>query len=196
MQGVIYKISFLLLLLPMLAQAQTGYRKVHPDGTVEFSDQPIPGGEEIKLREAPTIQFVPPTRSSTPGAGKAGAASQKRDGGGKSSITIASPREGDTLWFNESGITVSVTVTPALQGDQQVRITLDGSVVATGKGSSINIGSVNRGSHSLGASVLSNGAEVARSTPVNFFVRQHSVIDRNPAAPTGGSTAPQPILPN
>jgi len=165
--------------------AETGYRYVHPDGTVEFSDQPIPGGEEIKLREAPTIQLVPPssTPSSTTSTPRGTLGGDSSGGTESSTISISSPQPEQTLWYDVAGMSVSVTVTPELQSGEIVVITLDGSVVASGSSSNFNIGEVYRGSHTLSASIVSgSGSVLASSAAVTFYIRQHSAIDRRQPA--------------
>jgi hypothetical protein len=174
-----------LLLLCASLGAETGYRYVHPDGTVEFSDQPIPGGEEIKLREAPTIHLAPPPSSQTPTTSSKGGSptGESKSSSGNSTITISSPQPEQTLWYDEAGVNVSVTITPELQSGEKVVITLDGSVVASGSGSSFNIGEVYRGSHSLSASIVSSsGALLSSSSPVTFYMRHYSAIDRRQPA--------------
>jgi hypothetical protein len=166
-----------LFIIGSVAVAETGYRFVHPDGTVEFSDKPIPqGGEEIKLREAPTIQFVPVTPS-------LGGVSQSnkpvKDG---AVINITSPQTEETLWFDGSGVAVSVSVTPALQSDQTIVISLDGKVVASGSGSSFHLVEVYRGTHSLSASIIAaDGSVTSSSLPITFYMRQHTSIKRPPS---------------
>jgi hypothetical protein len=171
------KISLLsLLFLGSVAHAATGYRLVHPDGSVEFTDQPISGGEEIELREAPTIQFSPVAPSSTDSRSKKGVTDNK-SAEGTASITVTSPRDGETVWFDGSGVTVSISVSPALKAEQNIVISLDGKEATRGSGSNFTLGGVTRGSHTLSAGVIgAGGAVLFRSTPISFHVRQHTVI--------------------
>ena len=175
--------SYLLLFLVVcsVSQAETGYRIVHPDGTVEFSDEPMSGAEAIKLRPVPTIEFVPITPSSSI---KGSESSSKSDDAISGSITITSPQDGQTLWFDESGLMVEVAVDPALKSGQKIQISLDGKPVSSGTGRSFNLGIVYRGSHSLQASVVSaTGSSLYSSAPLSFNVKQHSLIKRKPPSP-------------
>lgn len=177
-----FLLPILMITVSAASAAQTGYRLVHPDGTVEYSDEPIPGGEEIKLREAPTIEFAPATPATT-GQGDT-SANGKRAGGGEaaaSEITITSPQPNQTVWYDDMGMSVSVSVKPPAEEGAVITITLNGSVVATGSGSSFHIGRVYRGSHTLRASVTkADGTVLATSPAVTFHMRQHSVLDRKP----------------
>ena len=169
------------LLLPLLLlcsslSAETGYRFVHPDGTVEFSDQPIPEAEEIKLRPVPTIEFVPAPPSVTKPSAQADGKSGEIASG---TIIISSPKSGETLWFDESGVTVAVAVTPSLQSGQQITISLDGKEISRGSSLSFNLGSLSRGSYTLKASVVNAaGGILFSSSSIDFNVRQRSVIKR------------------
>lgn len=169
------KPQFFFLLLSLAASAfaaETGYRLVHPDGSVEFSDTPIPGGEAIKLREAPTIKFAPAATPST-----SGKQTLQRTKDKAATITINSPKAGQTLWFDEGGIRVSVSVSGALQAGEQVAISLDGKRVASGSGSSFNIGQVYRGSHTLSAAIVDSSGGIRITSPtVVFHLRQYSSI--------------------
>lgn len=161
-----------LLLLCFSAYAETGYRIVHPDGSVEFTDQPVKGSEEIKLRNAPTTTFVPVTPYKARNTTEQGDAEEDST---KGSITISSPTADQTVWFDEAGMTVQVKVMPALRSGQQVIITLDGSQVAKGAASSFLIKEVYRGSHQLTAAVIDEeGNTLFRSPQVVFHLRQHS----------------------
>ena len=174
-------IFLLLLFFCSVAQAETGYRFVHPDGTVEFSDQPIPGGEEIKLRLAPAIKFAPVTPTLPPPDSRSKKVGAGNDAESAASITITSPGANETFWFDGSGISVSVSINPALKSGQQIAISLDGKVVASGTGSSFYLGEVFRGSHTLIAMVKNaSGIVLFSSPPVSFYVRQHSAIKRPP----------------
>ncbi|MCW8917320.1 MAG: hypothetical protein OQL08_00680 [Gammaproteobacteria bacterium] len=170
--------------------AQTGYRLIHPDGTVEFSDQPLPAGEAIELREAPTIWFAPPSPPpvTTPQGKKRDALEADRQG----KISITAPRADETLWFDESGVTASVVVTPPLQDGQKIVIRVDGREVASGTGSSFRLGVLYRGTHTLSAAIVTAaGALVASAPSVTFHVRQPSVLNRTaPPAPPPAEEPP------
>ena len=184
MKPLLFSLLFLVVASPFAAE--TGYRLVHPDGTVEFSDVPIPGGEAIKLREAPTIKMAPPAPSSTTKSSV-----QRRGGSRKSadgSISITSPKAGQTLWFDEAGVSVSVNLSQHLESGQVITVSLDGKPVASGSGSSFNIGPVFRGSHTVSASVVDSSGKIVLSSPaVSFHLRQYSAIGRESPPPEEGS---------
>lgn len=163
-----------------VVQAETGYRIVHPDGTVEFSDQPTSEAEEIKLRPVPTIKFEPIGPSSSTNSRKSVGKIDDVDSG---TITIISPQEGQTVWFDGSDLIVAVSLASPLENGQEIHISLDGKPVSSGTARSFNLGLVYRGSHTLQASVVSaTGSTLYSSPSLSFYVRQHSVI-KQPLSP-------------
>ena len=168
----------MLVSLPLIA-ADTGYRIVHPDGTVEFTDDDTKGGEAIPLEEVPGYQSdgsASPAES--PVNSEQSTSSQDPD---KSevvyeSITVISPQQEETVWFDGSGVQVNVRVTPALAEGHQVVIYLDGSEAVRGAQTSLTIPRVFRGTHSLQAVIQDSSGSTRLSSPsVTFHMRQHSI---------------------
>lgn len=172
------KLLFLLLVvaLPLVA-AETGYRIVHPDGTVEFTDDPNRGGEKVEIQEVPTYHSVVP-------ATKAGSATNKEQPSGRNdnktvsyqTISITAPKAEQTIWFDGGPIAVNVNVVPKLAGGDRVVVFLDGNEVTSGAKTSFNLPQVERGSHTVGATVVnSSGATLLRASPVTFYMRRHAI---------------------
>lgn len=160
---------YLICISPLFA-AETGYRVVHPDGTVEFTDQPVEGAEQITLPELPTYSSpdrgatLPPTETKP----------EKK--AVEYSIAITSPGAEETVFFDENGFTVSVQFSPALKEGQNVIVRLDGGEVARGTGTSYTLKDVYRGSHMLSAAILdSDGNTLGESSPITFYMRQHAI---------------------
>lgn len=165
-------ILLMLVSLPLMA-ADTGYRIVHPDGTVEFTDDATRGGEEIPLREAPTYKSSPVPSPSSEGTSSASEQPPTRE---YETVTILSPQSEQVIWFDGTGVVVSVQVTPPLAADHHVVIEMDGNEVASGRGSSFTISGVYRGSHSLKAAVVdAQGNRLLGSGPVTFHMKRHSI---------------------
>lgn len=173
------RILLLVLLVPLsLSAAETGYRIVHPDGTVEFTDDPRRGGEPIELKEAPTIKSVPVPASSTP-ASSSPSDTQKE--GAKSvaryqSIRITAPKPEQTFWFDGTGIDFRVALKPALQGSDEVVIELDGREVARGQEESFIVNGIFRGEHHVVVKVVGAGDNtLIQSSPVVFYMQRHTI---------------------
>jgi hypothetical protein len=164
-----------LLVLPAWGEETTVYKRVRPDGTIEFSDTPIPGGEAIKVQQVPTYKLPPipkPPQKS---------AEQPEADVAYSAVSVTSPVQDGTLFFDEAGLPVSVEVQPALKKGHSVVIYLDGQKAAVGASTSFTLKEVFRGSHTVAAAVVNaKGAEQLRSSAVTFNVVQHT---QNPATP-------------
>lgn len=159
---------------------ETGYRIVHPDGTVEFTDDPRRGGEEIPLHEAPTIEAPTPPATTTGGKQSSAAKEEAKDGDGEeirySTFAITAPQQEQTIRFDGSAIQVSVSIEPQLGKEHSVVISLDGKEIARGRQSSFNLPQVFRGSHTLNAWIEDeSGTTLIKADPITFFMRQHSV---------------------
>lgn len=169
---------FFAAMAPLHAQDK-GYKVVRPDGTVEFSDQPVPGAQEITLPKAqgyeapPSPPPAPVVEPTTP------------PGPPYSLLAIAMPEPDQTLHNGESQVNVSVQVMPALRPGHRLVILLNGSEAASGAGTRYTLSGVERGSHVLVAEVRDGrGKVLISSAPVTFHMRQHSILFPKPPAPT------------
>lgn len=177
-------ILLLLFTLPVLA-ADKVYKKVNPDGTVEYSDQPIEGSEEIVVEQAPAtrfekspdINYQPPVRD--------------REDASRYEVTITSPGNDESIRANTGNVTLQGNVQPGLQGGHQLRWTLDGEPLDQ-TGPTVNLTNVDRGTHSVRLEVVArDGTVLGTSEPVTFHLLRHSIA---PSAPSPGS-APTPTNP-
>jgi hypothetical protein len=171
------RILFLALLLaaPLFA-AETGYRIVHPDGTVEFSDHPTEGAEEIRIEELSTYPAQRPRPAAAPPPPSEPAAEADLHTGSYDTFAIASPQEQETVFFNEEGMTVTFNIEPSISAGHEVVLRLDGVKVASGSSASFTLKNIYRGPHTLSASIIDEQGEVIlEAEPVTFFMRQHSI---------------------
>ncbi len=171
----------LLLILTLgstsLVAAESRYRIVHPDGSVEFTDQPVEGAEPVTLPEITTYSSTP--SSGTPANGTEATTANQSEG--YTLFTISSPEDQQTVWFDAKGMNVSVQVEPELAEGDVVTIRIDGEVVATGNATTYLIQDVYRGTHTLSAVITSaQGAVIEEAGPVSFTMRQHSVLHPKP----------------
>jgi hypothetical protein len=172
-----------LLLLIMVSASpyaeDKGYKITRPDGSVEFSDQPGLGAEEIPLPKAQSYE-APPVPPAKPAAKPAAP-----KGPPYTQLAIESPLPEQTFRNSETTVTVSIRVDPPLRASHELAILLDGNVVSTGTGLSFTLSSVERGSHVLVAQVRDGRGNVVQgSAPVTFFMHQHSsLFNPPPVAP-------------
>jgi hypothetical protein len=185
--------TLLASLLPLLAlvaapvQAQA-YRWVDKNGTVHYSDQPVPGAERVDLPSAQSYKAppAPPVRvTTTPAAGAAGSASAKM------TCAITSPAQDETF-PNDRSVTISY------RGPEGyfANLYLNGARVdAQSAGTSLIVSPIDRGTYqaAVAFSNTGSGAEVCRTPTVTFHVRQPSLL--SPARPQQPRPTPLPSRP-
>lgn len=164
--------TFTLLLslfsLPGLTQV---YKTVDENGVTEFSDTP-------STQNAARINIQPANVIETTTAAPDPADPAEQSPFKYESITITAPTNEQTLFDNAQNINVAVNVEPGLnteQGDSIV-IQVDGETVSEGNSQLVNLGDMDRGTHTVTAAIINrNGRELVGSEPVTFFVRQPSI---------------------
>ncbi|MDY6978303.1 MAG: DUF4124 domain-containing protein [Pseudomonadota bacterium] len=182
-------IALLLLSLPAVA-ADKVYKKVNPDGSVEYSDQPMEGSEELSVEQAPAtrfekspdINYQPPQR--------------QREDASRYEVTITSPGNDESIRDNAGNVTLQGNVQPGLQGGHQLRWTLDGEPLEQ-TGATVSLTNVDRGTHTVRLEVVGRDATVlGASEPVTFHLLRRSIT---PQAPSGSdptpTNPPKPTIP-
>lgn len=148
------------------AAAGQTYKWVDKDGKVHYSDQPVAGAEKVELKplsEVPSIPVEQAQPSEPPPEPLDSATSY-------TSMTITSPKAGDTLRGAGIGLSISVDLQPSLGGDDRIEYLLDGKVVGA------SVAYVERGTHTVSARVVDpNGRTKISAAPVTFQVFQNVV---------------------
>jgi len=166
-------ILVLLGLLGATAAMADAYKWTDEDGVVHYSDRPHPGAQLIDISEPNSSRS--PARansSSTQGGDEAanGAAPTRYD-----NFEVASPGAEETLWNIEGTLSVTLSLSPALQPGHQVRVYFDGTPRLV-SGTSFSIDEVYRGVHNLQAEVLDEtGTMMIRTRTNRFYVQQSTV---------------------
>ncbi|HEU4623553.1 MAG TPA: DUF4124 domain-containing protein [Steroidobacteraceae bacterium] len=156
--------------------ATTVYKWVDEKGVVHYSDQPHPDAQKLDVQSAQTYSSGDARRVpsySTP-------TSNPQPTGTYRVCAIARP-ENDEVFLNTDTVNAQVRLQPALRPGDRLTITMDGKTVQDGASTSATI-KVERGSHSLAATVTDSSGALVCSTPsVTFHVRQPSRLAPNPA---------------
>ena len=102
-------------------------------------------------------------------------------------ITIISPVDGDVIRSNSGALKVIINVdAPKIEAGASLekldglvhKIFLDGKFVASGEGSTFQLQAVDRGVHSLKATLHRGQEEIQQSPPLTFTLLRHSSIRR------------------
>jgi hypothetical protein len=169
-------------LVAMQVSAGPAWRWVDADGTVHYSDRPVPGAVEVYLPDSTSRTPRPqPSATTTPGAL---ATSTVSVGANEqySQLAIASPAADETLWNIEGILNVTVAVAPELRQGHRLALVYDGEQLnlQPSSGTSFTVSEVYRGLHTIQAVILdSNNAQVLSSAPVQFMVQQPSLLNPN-----------------
>jgi len=170
-------LAILLLLSTAAVSADTVYKIVHPDGTVEYTSEPQPGAEEVQVPTLPTYESRTPAPPAPPAPEEdQGEAEAKDEGPPDYSISLTEPSAGENVIFDAAGIPVRAAIDPDLRTGEghQIVFLLDGSERARSSSPSARL-VVERGTHTLMARVEDGqGNVLARSPSVTFYLRQHS----------------------
>jgi hypothetical protein len=169
--------KWLILLSALSATAASGepaWTWVDANGTVHFSDRPVPGARQVELDGAQSFDAAPPRVTRAPAQGQAAGPPYER-------VEIVSPAEQETLWNIGAMLNVQVAFQPSLLPGHRYDLVFDGQRrnVNT-RNLSVTLPDVFRGQHTLQAVVIdSAGAEVMTSPSRTFFVQQTSIQNPN-----------------
>jgi len=184
-------IVLLLFTLPAVA-ADKVYKKVNPDGSVEYSDQPFEGGEEMPVQQAPAMKFEKSPRIDFHTSTR-----RDRDDEAPYQVAITAPANNESIRDNTGNVSLQGEVQPHLRGGHQLRWVLDGEPLDE-IGTTVQLDNVDRGSHTVKLEVVDNDGEVLAASPgVTFHLMRRSIT---PSAPPSNSqpsplNPPKPVIP-
>lgn len=154
---------------------------VDANGTVHFSDRPVPGARQVELSGVQGFGSEPTAR-----APRAAADQPATPGVAYQAIEIVSPAEQETLWNIGAVLSVQVRFQPNLLPGHRYDLALDGQRRNLNTTNTrVTLPDVFRGAHTLQVVVIdASGTELMRSPARGFIVQQTSV--QNPNSRAGG----------
>ncbi|HET8704749.1 MAG TPA: hypothetical protein VFM46_00495 [Pseudomonadales bacterium] len=189
-------LTLVALALVSPVQAKDVYKARAADGSVIFSDKPIPGGQIIHIKDIPTV--------SLPKAHKGGTITYPLKTTGVQGniaryekLSITTP-ENDSTLENQSGeAMVILALKPGLQSGHKYRLVLDGKPIdpPTQK-SAFRLNNLDRGDHTLQGQVVDkDGLPVIASEVVTIHVHRPSIGQKSGEEPATEATPPVPEAP-
>ena len=179
-----------LLLCTLLASpviAASVYRWVDAEGTVHFTDQPRPGAERVEVEPIQTYTPREVTALEQAGGAPAGQGGEATSGYSRFEFLRPEPEQG--IRANDGRVDVQMALEPALRDGHRLQVSLDGETLRGDAPPSFSIPGMERGTHTLAATIRDAGGDVlARAGPVTFHVLR--VHLGTPPGPTGGNPAP------
>ncbi len=167
--------------LSVAVQAQDRvYKRVNPDGSVEYSDQPTKGAEVMKVPKGSTFTMPATPASSTAQANR----TEEEVSIQYESLEITQPEHDKAIRSNEGKLTALARVVPALAAEHRFRWNMDGAVVKDVNSPELRLNNVDRGSHTLQAEIVDvDGNVIIASETITFHLMRYRVPTPPPAPP-------------
>jgi hypothetical protein len=166
----------LLLLITMPVLAANVWKWRDANGVVHYSDQPVPGAEQVSGLTSNSYTATPVSKTASGSASTPAAAPPSY-----TNVEIWKPSQEMTVANTGGQVSVGVRVEPGLAQDHRLALYMDGKLVSgfPEHGMEYEMSEVERGAHTLVLTVVdAQGKRVIASSPVEFFVRQPSVLNR------------------
>jgi len=151
------------------------YRWVDENGKMHFSDTPIPGTEQINVKESNLLSSPKPKS-------KAKVSQQEKNKDEKPAITyqatITSPEDDKALRSNNGTINIHVVTKPEKENTQKLQLYLDGKKLGTPQISqTIRALNIDRGTHQVQVELLDeDGNSLAKTQVVTVHLQRTSIL--------------------
>lgn len=164
MRSLLLLLSLLFTVVP--SSAQTVYKVVAADGTVTYTDKPVPGSEPVRLTKLNTAEpLASPSRLTTAQTTQAT----------NYTIIINNPAKEATIRNNLGEVTISANIQPVASGSYQLH--MDGGIVATSSSGVFRLSDIERGAHLIKISFVDNkGKILASSEQQTFYMHKASAL--------------------
>jgi len=154
-----------------MTAAATTYVRVEADGSKTYSDRPIPGGQPVELQPAQSYT-PPPTPQNQNSIPREQQLLQQMDDFRYQNCRLTP--ENQATFTNPESVSIQLQATPALRGEDTVTMTVDGQPVSS-EGGGYLMTPVNRGSHTVQATVKDSYGREMCTTSTTFHVFRPSV---------------------
>lgn len=150
------------------------YKRVNPDGSVDYSDQPLEDAEVMNVPEGST--FTMPSASTGSLSSSNRSESSADTSANYESLEISSPKNDEAIRSNEGRVTALAKSDPTLQPGHSYRWTMDGRVLQQEISSPVlQMRSVDRGTHSMEVAIIdAEGKVVIASEKIEFHLLRAS----------------------
>jgi hypothetical protein len=145
---------------------QQVWRWVDKEGVMHFSDRPVPGAVPVNVTPQ-TVELepavAPPPRSQPP----------RQSNADYRAIVIAKPSNDEAIFGTGGQLSVSIRIDPGLQAGHSVRLEMDGRLVSPVGATQLDysFNDVDRGTHTLTATIVGNNQVLLQSAPVTFHMK-------------------------
>ena len=168
----------LALCVGVLAQDSV-YKRVNPDGSVEYSDQPIQGAEVMKVPKGSTFTMPDTPTSAT----KPADSTPEEPAVVYDSLEIIRPANDESVRSNEGKVRALARVVPELDPKHRFRWSMDGEIIPDVTSPELRLNNIDRGSHTLQAEIIDTDGKVIISSETITFHLMRYHIGKQPKAP-------------
>ncbi|WP_372965586.1 DUF4124 domain-containing protein [Marinobacter sp.] len=149
------------------------YRHVDAQGNVTFSDEPMEGGKEVKIKPVTTITLPKPEAVRETGKLRE---EVKREGAAYESVAFSQPQDEQAFHSGGGHVTFEVYSTPGLKPGHKYEVTLDGQPVGQSTSGSVTVQNIDRGTHSAAAHIVDeDGVQIKTGQTIHFTVHRPSI---------------------
>ncbi|WP_100656054.1 DUF4124 domain-containing protein [Alteromonas flava] len=161
-------ICILTAVLSFSSLAQTVYKVVAADGTVTYTDQPVPGSTPVRLNKVNTSAPLAKPSPASP-------AKPAQDSQIDYQLKITTPEDKATLRDNNGQLSIAAQLTPTTPGIYQLMF--DGNMVGESPSGLFELSGVVRGQHRFKVQFVDNKGKVLASSPSQtLFMHQASAL--------------------
>lgn len=192
-----------LLVAAAAGAAEQVYRWVDDNGVVNFSTQPRPGAEPVRLEPGPAVDLDVPSAAAGGSGTAEGTRATAADSGYR--VAITNLRDDEVVWNDARRLELRFDIRPPLGSRPGLRLEVfvDGHrrAVISG-GDRVMLQDIDRGTHRVWAELVgADGRRLAASDTLTVHHKQHSVqrptreVELEGAALPGGVRPPQGTSP-
>ena len=148
------------------------YKRVNPDGSVEYSDQPLEGADVMKVPKGSTFTMPEAVTS------RAASTDTKPEEAKViyDSLEITRPVNDESIRSNEGKLTALARSVPAVDSNHRFRWNMDGAAVKDVNSPELRLNNLNRGTHTLQAQIVdADGKVVISSETISFHMMRHRI---------------------
>jgi hypothetical protein len=158
------------------------YKRVNPDGSVEFTDVPGSAKEEpVKLAPMSTFKATPTAPTRSPSSRPTASLNKY------TLLKIISPADNTSIRDNAGNLSINVSVSPSLRAGHKLVLLVDGSSKAEGQSGQFKLTNIDRGSHTLQAKVIDAANKpLISSKTVTIHLQRFSALRNRAIAPNPG----------
>ena len=85
-------------------------------------------------------------------------------------IFVSNPADGSAIRSNNGNVSISIVLEPSLRSGHRILITMDGKELSKGSGKSASVTNIDRGTHTVGASVIDSSSNAIISATSTFSI--------------------------